>query len=168
MNKIVIFLLAVLVTSRSFALDESGQHVTRLSEPVLVTATGETFGSIAEISGKLLTLEGLIRESDAYADKEVFVKTRIDQVCQKKGCFFIARSGNDIVRITFIDYSFFIPADSAGKEVVLAGKFSRSVISEAQAKHYAGDTGQKTENINGDQFEYSIVATSVTIPKSGN
>jgi hypothetical protein len=38
------------------------------------------------------------------------------------------------------------------------------VLSEAQARHFAEDTGDDPNKISGPREEYTIVATSVVIP----
>lgn len=139
--------------------------VVRLSEPVEVTDTYEVFGSNPSGSFEKVALENLVANSDQYQGQEVLVETRIAKVCQKKGCFFIAQSGADSVRITFEDYGFFIPTDSGGKQVMLAGVFSRKPVSAEQAKHLAEDLGEKVAE-DAPAFEYSIVATGVKIYKS--
>ena len=91
--------------------------------------------------------------------------TRIAKVCQKKGCFFVATEGALTARVSFKDYGFFIPTDSGGKDVVLQGKFSRESVSKAEADHYAEDLGEATAS-NPERFQYSIVATAISIPRS--
>lgn len=88
------------------------------------------------------------------------------QICQKKGCFFVAQDQNYMVRVTFKDYGFFIPTDSQGKEVVLIGDFSVKTLSDEQARHYAEDSGNDPGAVSGEQKEYSVVATSIVVPKS--
>jgi hypothetical protein len=44
------------------------------------------------------------------------------------------------------------------------GTFDRKVLSEAQARHFAEDTGEDPGKISGPREEYTIVATSVVIP----
>ena len=85
----------------------------------------------------------------------------VSQVCQRKGCFFVAQDGDAVARVTFVDYSFFVPTDSAGKDVTLVGTFNRKMLSEAQAQHFAEDAGQDPTKVVGPREEYSIVATSV-------
>jgi hypothetical protein len=160
---ICINLLLILSLHADRSLAES---VIRLSEPVAVSGTHETFGSLMGSTDQMLSLPDIIQLETDYAGKEIVVKTRIDQVCRKKGCFFIAQSGSHTIRITFIDYSFFIPTDSSGKEVVVRGIFNSKHISEAQARHFAEDAGGDPQQISGDQFEYTIVASSVMIPLS--
>jgi len=140
-------------------------EVIRLSEPVEVTETYEVFGSALPDAGTPLSLADLVSDNEQYLDQEVLVETRIAKVCQKKGCFFVATDGPSTARVTFKDYGFFIPTDSGGKDVVLLGTFSRKSVSKEQAEHYAADLGEKAV-LSPEEFEYSIVATAVKIPRS--
>lgn len=125
----------------------------------------DVFGDkkILEITDYASTLFKVISEMDSTS--KVFIQTKVNKVCQMDGCFFIAVDGDLTARVTFKDYGFVIPTNSTGKEVFLEGILSRKIISEKQAKHFAEDLGEETDKIVGDQAEYSIVATSVLIPK---
>ena len=139
-------------------------EVVRLSEPVLVTDTHEIFGAPLPETGTPVELGDLLADSTQYEGQDVLLTTRIAKVCQKKGCFFVAQHGADTVRVTFKDYEFFIPSDSGGKTVTLAGTFSRKPLSKEQAAHLAEDMGEAPPE-NPPAFEYAIVATAVSIPK---
>lgn len=139
-------------------------EVTRLSEPVEVTATHEVFGGTLPESGTPLSLGDLVEDDQKYLDQEVLVETRIAKVCQKKGCFFVAQEGASTARVTFKDYGFFIPTDSGGKTVVLLGTFSRKSVSKEEAEHYAADLGE-TGVATPEEFEYSIVASAIKVPR---
>jgi hypothetical protein len=158
----IVFLFAVSLVQSSLANDDS---VIRLSEPVSETLTHEIFGDRLPESGEPLSLKSLIAQSDLYMDQPVTVETRVAKVCQKKGCFFIAQEGPVTARVTFKDYSFFIPTNSANKPVTLYGIFSRSVVSEEEAHHFAKDLGENSTEA-GAGIEYTIVASSVSIPKA--
>jgi len=158
-------LLTLMVIAIAPGLFAGESAVTRLSEPVEVTASHEIFGSTLPETGTPLSLGDLVKDDQKYLDQEVLVATRIAKVCQKKGCFFIAQEGPSTARVTFKDYGFFIPSDSGGKNVVLLGTFSRKSVSKEQAEHYAADLGEKAAST-PEKFEYSIVATAVKIPRS--
>lgn len=164
MKAITTLALAALFALPALAADEDG--VIRLSEPVEVTDSYEVFGAKFEPAGDPVALAEIIENDDAYADKEVVVETRVAKVCQKKGCFFIAQDGDKSARVSFKDYGFFVPTDTGGKTVTLVGTFSKKVITEAQAKHFAEDAGEDPSKVTGDRTEYAIVATSVVIPRS--
>ena len=159
-------LLPILALSTLFIalpLNAGETEVVRLSEPVEVTGTHEVFGVPLPEAGEPLSIGTLVENSDKYLDQAVLVEARIAKVCQKKGCFFVAQHGADTVRVTFANYGFFIPTDSGGKTVTLAGTFSREPVDQAKAEHLAEDLGEPPpETV--PAFEYAIVATSVSIP----
>lgn len=163
--RIISVLFTLMVIGNSPALFAAESDVLRLSEPVEVTATYEVFGSALPETGTPLSLGDLMEDNGKYLDQEVLVETRIAKVCQKKGCFFVAQEGASTVRVSFKDYSFFIPTDSGGKNVVLLGTFSRKSVSKEQAEHYAADLGEKAA-ATPEKYEYSIVASGVKIPRS--
>ena len=151
--------LAVFVLFTQVAVAE----VTRLSEPVEVTDDAEVFGAPLDADARSASLEALLDNPDDYLDTSVRVEARISEVCQKKGCFMIATAGDKAVRISFRDYSFFVPTDTGGKTVTLTGTLVERVLSEKQAAHFREDAGSDT--IQAGKV-YEIVADSVSIPKS--
>lgn len=156
-----IFCSLALVT---LPLTAVAEDVIRLSEPVAATEAWEDFGAPLP-EGDTRSLAELVANSEAMNGEAVRVETEVVQVCQKKGCFFIARDGEATARVTFRDYEFFIPTDSAGKQVVLAGTFERRAISADQAAHYAEDLGETPADDLEDGFEYAIVADAIRIPR---
>jgi hypothetical protein len=50
--------------------------------------------------------------------------------------------------------------------VTIVGTFGKQTLSEEKARHYARDEGGDAESVVGPRSEYSIVATSVIVPKS--
>lgn len=163
MKHATLAILALVSCLASVPLWAGEAKVVRLSEPVLVTETHEVFGAPLPAGGEPVSIGTLLENSQAYQDEPVLVETRIAKVCQKKGCFFVAQHGADTVRVTFADYGFFIPTDSGGKTVTLAGTFSRKPMDRATAEHLAADLGEEPpETV--PAFEYAIVATSVAIP----
>ena len=163
MKRLLFVLTAVLFSATSFAQDT---EVVRLSEPVQTTDNYEVFGSEIEDWGESQSLVSIINSEESLEGKVVTLETEVAQVCQKKGCFFVANQDGYSARITFKDYGFFIPTDSQGKKVKLVGTFNVTELTEEKAKHYAEDAGEDAEKIKGPQKEYSIVATSVLVPKS--
>jgi len=144
---------------------QDSKKVIKLSEPILVTENYEVYGEKLKKMDEPISLTSLVASTNELESDQVLVKTSIAEVCEKKGCFFIAQEGEQSVRITFKDYGFFIPTDSKGKEVTIAGVFTKKVLSEEKAKHYAEDAGKESSDIIGDQVEYSIVASSIILNK---
>lgn len=136
----------------------------RLSEPVAQDANSETFGVILDKSLPTLSMQDLAINSTSHLTKPFQVEARIAKVCQKKGCFFIAQQDQHILRVSFRDYGFFIPTDSSGKTVTLAGVLVQKDISPEQAAHYKADLNSDTEMVKPGVV-YEIVADSVRIPR---
>ena len=153
--------LALLFTGTSLAAGR--EDVIRLSEPVEKTTEYETFGAPMDFSVSKVALEDIARNGDRYLDTPVRVETRVSKVCKKKGCFFIAQQGNSIVRVSFKDYSFFVPTDINGKRVMLVGQVVANELSADKAKHVAEDLGEPEESVEPGR-EYTIVASSVRVP----
>jgi hypothetical protein len=161
MKPLSILVLTILMGSSVFAQDT--KKVIKLSEPVRVTDNFEIYGTNIEEYEKPKSLTEVL--TDDEKSSTVVVNTSIAEVCEKKGCFFIAQEGDYSARITFKDYDFFVPTDSEGKEVTIIGELSKKALSEEKAKHYAEDAGKSSDSIQGEQIEYSIVASTVIIQK---
>lgn len=139
-------------------------EVTRLSEPVAVTDEAEIFGAPLDTDAEPTTLAALLDSPGDYVDTAVRVEARISQVCQKKGCFMIASTGDKSVRISFKDYGFFVPTDTGGKTVTLTGTVIERQLSEEQAAHFREDAGGSASIQAGKVYE--IVADAVSVPRS--
>jgi hypothetical protein len=148
----------------AIALAEDG--VIRLSEPVASTDAYEDFGTELPASDSVHSLSDAVATLTEREGEPVLIETEVQQVCQKKGCFFIARDGETVARVRFQDYGFFIPTDSAGKTVTLAGTVSRVELSPEQAAHFAEDLGEEPAAPAMAEFEYQIMATAVRIPRA--
>jgi hypothetical protein len=73
------------------------------------------------------------------------VKGKIVDVCQKKGCWMNVDLGNNqTMRVSFKDYSFFVPKEAGGKTVVIEGRAYNDTTSVDELRHFASDAG-KTE-----------------------
>lgn len=154
---------SLLATAVAAVADDA---VVRLSEPVHATENFEDFGAVLAEGEPARSLGDAIAQLDALAGQSVVIETEIQQVCQKKGCFFIARYGEALARVRFQDYGFFIPTDSAGKTVTLAGTIERVELTPAQAAHFAEDLGEAAAAAPMAEFEYQIMATAVRIPRA--
>ncbi|MEM9315219.1 MAG: DUF4920 domain-containing protein [Pseudomonadota bacterium] len=157
MLRSLLFLLVLVTPCATIA------EVIRLSEPVESGAGYEVFGAPMSNKNAAPSLGEVIANAESHADQTVRVSTTIAQVCQKKGCFFIAVDGDQWARVTFRDYEFFVPTDSMSKAVTLEGVFSERQLSAEEVAHYEADLGKADGGPSVPRVEYSIVATSVMI-----
>lgn len=159
----IVSIFSLFICSLFLMSVQAQEQVIRLSEPVEVTATHEIFGSPMDDSLDAQRLSSVMASPESFLDKTIAIETRVGQVCQVKGCFFVAQDGSHIVRVSFIDYSFFVPTDVSGKTVTLQGELVRFDMSEEQAEHLNSDIGSDTLEAGP---VYEIVATSVSVPKA--
>ena len=114
MKLVTVIALWTLITTFSVSLHAEGL---RLSEPVAEDASSETFGSPLDEGLTPITLGQALAEPAKYFNQTVAVETKVGKVCQKKGCFFIAQQGSNSMRVSFKDYSFFVPTNISGQTV---------------------------------------------------
>ena len=138
--------------------------VIRLSAPVAQTADTETFGSPLDDAVPAVSLEQIAGDGERFVGQSVRVEARVSEVCQKKGCFFIAQEGSSVLRISFKDYGFFVPTNISGKRVMFVGEVVAKEITPEAAEHFAEDLGSEAAPV-GPGMTYEIVATSVRVPR---
>lgn len=127
--------------------------------------TYKTYGAEPALSSKPLTVSEAVKQKNSA--QALRIRGKVTAVCQRKGCWMLLTDGQNTARTTFKDYSFFVPTDISGKEVIVEGTLSETVISEKEARHYALDSGKtaaEIESIQGEQKGYAIQAVSVQIP----
>ena len=156
-------LISFLFVSNLLAGTES-TAVLRLSEAVETGPNYEVFGAPMPDKTQGVSLTDLVAQKQRYLGEEVRVSATIKQVCQAKGCFFIATQDDNWARITFRDYGFFVPTNTANSRVLIKGIFSEIELPNSLAQHYRADLGS-SENSADDRSssEYSIIASSVLI-----
>ena len=154
--------IALLTAGATLAADET--KVVRLSEPVEQTADSESFGAPLDESVPEVTLDELASNGGQFLGQPVRVVARVAKVCQKKGCFFIAREGSSVLRVSFKDYGFFVPTDISGKRVTFVGEVVAREVSDDEAAHYAQDLGSADPIVKPGKV-YEFVATSVRVPR---
>ena len=95
-------------------------------------------------------------------------KAKVVDVCKMKGCWMnLDLNNNKQVMVRFKNYSFFVPKDIEGKEVIVEGKAFIDILTVDELKHYAFDVGKSKEEIDKIKEKkriYSFEATGVVIP----
>ncbi len=120
------------------------------------------YGASMPESGTVTPLSRVMANVDENIGKPVKISGNISQVCQAKGCWMILADGASNVRVTFKDYDFFIPKDSAGHALVY-GEIKPTEVSEKDKAHLEKDGLDKAVL---DEIQYEVVAQSVLIRKN--
>ena len=118
--------------------------------------------------------EGSIIENskiqNLFLAKEKFnvkLKAKVIDVCQMKGCWMKLDIGNEKeIMVNFKDYSFFVPKNIIGKNVIVSGNAFKRNISTEELKHYARDRGESESAISlivEPKEIYSLTAKGVVL-----
>lgn len=97
--------------------------------------------------------------------------SKVNAVCQKKGCWMKVDLGDEESMIRFKDYAFFVPKDIAGQEAIIEGVAFIEEVSVETLKHYAEDDGKSPEEIakiTEPKQTLSIVSSGVLLPEEAS
>lgn len=112
------------------------------------TGKTQTFG--AKISDKnAMPVTALVAKlNDVSSLSDLTVVGEIESCCAKKGCWMKLKNGDaEPIRVTFKDYAFFVPLNSAGRTATIKGTAFVKEISVADLRHYAEDAGKSADEI---------------------
>ena len=127
----------------------------------------ETFGAPLP-AGETLPLARILDNPDSFAGKEVRVEGVVKRACTKKGCWMEIATGQGQepgCRVTFKDYGFFVPKDSAGAKATLAGTVQVKTLSQKEVAHFEGEGAKIAKAADGTAKEIRIVATGVELSR---
>lgn len=128
------------------------------------------FGAPLPTDLATIELSALVKNPEAYADKSVGVTGYVRKACTKKGCWMElsanADDKNQGVRISFQDYKFFVPLDSAGCSAKLSGVPSVKVVSKEHVDHLEAEGATfANKKEDGTAVEVQLVATGVELTR---
>ena len=113
----------------------------------------------------VVSLDKVLSAPNDFADKQVRVSGTVKKVCLKKGCWLVlaGKGQNTRARVTFKDYAFFAPMDSAGWSASVEGLVKAKTLSEAERAHLASDGKVDVKEI--PKAEIRIVASAASFVK---
>lgn len=126
----------------------------------------DSFG--AQISAiDYVSLDEVIDQFSEESETQAKIAGTLENVCQNKGCWTTLKTEDGrSLRMTFENYSFFIPVDAAGRDIIAEGVGFKKVTSVSELKHYAEDAKASPEEIAAitePRVEYSFEASGVLI-----
>lgn len=128
-----IFLISLLPVQSLFAQDE----VIALSDPIVTTDHYDIYGSVIEENYSLSDLSMMdISEFEAEGGSEFYFSGILSEVCQSRGCNFYLDTGDRQIRVRFLDYGFFVPTNSGGRQTVVRGGFVQKQDEETGESFY--------------------------------
>ncbi len=87
--------------------------------------------------------------SMAPVEGDAVIKATVVEVCPKKGCWMNVSGSkpNEVMRVTFKDYGFFVPTELNGKEIALKGRFVKHIESIEEQQHLLKDAKRPQSEI---------------------
>lgn len=114
-------------------------------------------------------LDTLLASPEQYTGKTVLVEGRVRRACSNKGCWLeIAKdpTAGPACRVTFKDYGFFVPTDSAGALARVQGTVEIAQVKRSHVEHLEGEGATfERKNDDGTATEVRIVATGVELSR---
>lgn len=116
---------------------------------------------------KPVTLDTLLTAPADFEGKDVQVEAKVRKACEKKGCWMelAPTDKGPGVRVTFKDYGFFVPLDSAGSTAKVEGTVKVAELSPERARHYEAEGAKVAKGKDGKYREVQLVALGVELRK---
>lgn len=164
LTPLAIFLLANFVTKNQVTPEpEETAPVEVVKKATTIKLFGEKLSDKAPI-----TLDTVLKAPESFAGQSVIVTGVVRKVCQKKGCWMEMSASNGEAqqgsRITFKDYGFFVPMNSAGSLAKIEGVIEIKKLNKAEVEHLESDGAvfaHKTPQ--GEAHEVRLVAAGVEL-----
>ena len=147
---------------------KEGEACDHPAEAAAATTGGPTLTRGEKLKGaQSVELTKLLASPADFDGKTVTVEAKVRKACEKKGCW-MELAGTDKgpgVRVTFKDYGFFVPLDSAGSTAKVEGVVKVAMLEEARAKHYEAEGATVPKGKDGKYREVQLVAVGVELRK---
>lgn len=145
-----------------------GQTNTEKTSSEITEEAGENmgwFGEEFEITETITPAQVAARMNDSV--NEFIVEGTIQECCQKKGCWMKVDMGDgEFMRVSFLDYGFFVPMDAGGRTMIMKGVAMYDTIDVDFLKHLAEDANATQEEIDAitePELTLTFEATGVLI-----
>ena len=114
--------------------------------------------------GSTVPLATLLANPKAYGNQTVTTEGRVQRACSRKGCWMEIGEGADACRVTFKDYAFFVPTDSAGAHAKIQGKLDTREVEAAAVAHLESEGARfNHKNADGSAVEVRMIASAVEL-----
>jgi hypothetical protein len=115
-------------------------------------------------------LDTVLKYPGRFADVPVAVDGHVRRACSKKGCWMELATSKDpgapACRVTFKDYGFFVPTDSAGTTARLEGTVILRRVEKKLVEHLEAEGATfASKGDDGTADEVRIVATGVELSR---
>jgi hypothetical protein len=129
------------------------------------TPPRKTFGAPLGAS-PAVALSEVLKTPDKFSDQTVLVEGEVRRACTRKGCWMELAEAQDGgapgCRVTFKDYGFFVPTDSAGSKARVEAKVESKLIKPELVAHLESEGAKFADKAaDGSAREVRLVASGV-------
>jgi len=145
MKKIIVIFLVAL----SFYSCSDSKKADKMSEEPSAKIAYTSFGEKID-DDNVLSEEEIAKKYNKLKTGDTIAlkfRSKVNEVCQNKGCWMKVEMGDSESMVKFKDYGFFMPKDIAGEEVIVSGVAYVDEMSVEDQRHYAKDAGKTEEEI---------------------
>lgn len=119
-------------------------------------------------SGRVERLASVLKDPAAFVGQTLVVEGNVRRACSRKGCWMElaadATASAPSCRVTFKDYGFFVPTDSAGRIAKVEGTIEVAKLKARHVEHLAEEGATfKDKAPDGTVEEVRFVATGVEL-----
>lgn len=137
--------------------------------PSAASAKASNGGAVQRFGGALepassVPLATLLANPKAYTEQTVTTEGKVQRACSNKGCWMEIGEEPDACRVTFKDYAFFVPTDSAGSHAKVQGKLDTRQVEAAAVAHLEAEGARfNHKNADGSAVEVRMIASAVEL-----
>ena len=119
-------------------------------------------------SGDALALSNVLAKPDEFANRTVTVEAKVRRNCTRRGCWMELSEALDPglpgCRVTFKDYGFFVPLDSAGSKARVQGTVEVTRVGPDEVAHLESEGAHfAAKQPDGTAREVRLVASGVEL-----
>ena len=121
--------------------------------------------------GQTVTLANVLARPDEFANHTVTLEAKVRRNCTRRGCWMELSQAMDppsgrsrSCRVTFKDYGFFVPLDSAGSTAKVQGTVEVTHVAPGEVAHLESEGAHfAAKQPDGTASEVRLVATGVEL-----
>jgi len=128
----------------------------------------QKFGAAVPAAAPAESVKNVLQQPEQFAGKDVVVEGHVRRACTRKGCWMELSTGAEPqlpgCRVSFKDYGFFVPTDSAGSTARVEAKVELSQLDPRHVAHMESEGATfANKQADGSAREVRLVATGVEL-----
>ena len=176
-SAILLASLLTLSACQNRRVEESAEVSSTAKEPGSTKAPSAREASVApKLFGAAIegressSLAEVLRAPEPFVGKKLLVEGEVRRACSRKGCWMELATAVDPaapgLRVTFLDYGFFVPTNSAGSHARVEGQIEVKEVSKAHVDHLESEGATFSNKLpSGAAKEIRFIAMGVELSR---